>query len=111
MASLAQKKCVPCSEGARPFTAEQIKPLIAEIPGWKVVENHHIFREFKFPDFKSALDFVNRIGDAAEREGHHPDITLSWGKVGVTLFTHKIGGLHENDFIMAAKISGIFSGL
>jgi len=69
-----------------------------------VINNHHLERHFKFPDFKTALDFVNKVGDVAEEQGHHPDIHLSWGKVHVTIWTHKIDGLTESDFIFAAKI-------
>jgi 4a-hydroxytetrahydrobiopterin dehydratase len=101
---LAEMTCVPCRGGVPPLNAEQIRPLAAEVSNWKVVNNHHIEREFKFPDFKSALDFTNKVGAIAEEQGHHPDIYLSWGKVGVKVWTHKIDGLTESDFIMAAKI-------
>jgi len=104
MNQLSQKECVPCKAGADPLTHESIKPMLFQIQGWAIFGNHHIHRDFKFKDFKSALDFVNIIGQIAEREGHHPDIELIWGRVGVTFYTHKINGLHENDFIMAAKI-------
>jgi 4a-hydroxytetrahydrobiopterin dehydratase len=101
---LAEKTCVPCRGGVPPLNAEQIRPLAAEVFNWKVVNNHHIEREFKFPDFKTALDFTNKVGAIAEEQGHHPDIFLAWGKVGVKVWTHKIDGLTESDFIMAAKI-------
>jgi len=101
---LAEKTCVPCRGGVPPLNAEQIRPLAAEVSNWKVVNNHHIEREFKFPDFKTALDFTNKVGGIAEEQGHHPDIYLAWGKVGVKVWTHKIDGLTESDFIMAAKI-------
>jgi 4a-hydroxytetrahydrobiopterin dehydratase len=101
---LAEKACVPCRGGVPPLNTEQIRPLAAEVSNWKVVNNHHIEREFKFPDFKTALDFTNRVGAIAEEQGHHPDIYLAWGKVGVKVWTHKIDGLTESDFIMAAKI-------
>jgi 4a-hydroxytetrahydrobiopterin dehydratase len=101
---LAEKTCVPCRGGVPPLNAEQIRPLAAEVFNWKVVNNHHIEREFKFPDFKTALDFTNKVGTIAEEQGHHPDIFLAWGKVGVKVWTHKIDGLTESDFIMAAKI-------
>jgi 4a-hydroxytetrahydrobiopterin dehydratase len=101
---LAEKTCVPCRGGVPPLNAEQIQPLAAEVSNWKVVNNHHIEREFKFPDFKTALDFTNKVGAIAEEQGHHPDIFLAWGKVGVKVWTHKIDGLTESDFIMAAKI-------
>lgn len=79
-----------------------------KLPCWKVVGEHHLSKSFLFPDFKTALEFVNRVGDLAEEEGHHPDLCLSWGKVDVTTYTHKIDGLSENDFILAAKIDELF---
>src|SRR5207247_10952132 len=83
MAGLAEKTCVPCRGGVPPLTGEQIKPLAAQVEDWHVINNHHIEKEFRFPDFKTALDFTNRIGAVAEEQGHHPDICLAWGKVGV----------------------------
>jgi 4a-hydroxytetrahydrobiopterin dehydratase len=87
-----------------PLKGEELKKLHDSIPGWEVTGEHHLHREFRVPDFKQALDFVNRVGAIAEQEGHHPDILLAWGKVEITLWTHKIDGLTESDFIMAAKI-------
>jgi len=104
MAGLAEKTCVPCRGGMPPLTSEQIKPLAAQIDNWHVVNNHHIEKEFKFPDFKSALAFTNQVGGIAEEQGHHPDIYLAWGRVEVKIWTHKIDGLTESDFILAAKI-------
>ncbi|PYS39019.1 MAG: 4a-hydroxytetrahydrobiopterin dehydratase [Acidobacteria bacterium] len=104
MMGLAEKTCVPCRGGVPPLTAEQISPLAAQVTNWHVVNNHHIEREFKFPDFKTALDFVNRVGAIAEEQAHHPDIYLAWGKAQVKIWTHKIDGLTESDFIFAAKI-------
>lgn len=104
MSDLAQRTCVPCRGGVPPLTEEQIRPLHNQVKDWEVVKNHHIEREFAFPDFKSALAFVNRVGEIAEEQGHHPDIALAWGKVGVSVWTHKIDGLTESDFILAAKI-------
>ncbi len=101
---LAEKTCVPCRGGVPPLNGEQIRPLASEVTDWTVVNNHHIEREFKFPDFKAALAFTNKVGAIAEEQGHHPDIYLAWGKVGVKVWTHKIDGLTESDFIMAAKI-------
>jgi len=102
--ALADKKCVPCRGGVPPLKGEELKKLHKGIPEWEVVSEHHLHREFRFPDFKQALDFVTRVGSIAEQEGHHPDILLAWGKVGITLWTHKIDGLTESDFILAAKI-------
>jgi 4a-hydroxytetrahydrobiopterin dehydratase len=108
MAGLADKQCVPCEKGADPLKGEEIRKLSKELtPKWYVAEEHHLEREFKFDDFRQALDFVNEVGELAEEQGHHPDIYLSYGKVKIQLWTHKINGLHENDFIMAAKIDAL----
>jgi 4a-hydroxytetrahydrobiopterin dehydratase len=104
MASLAEKTCVPCRGGVPPMTGKELERMLKLVPGWKAVDEHHITRIFTFPDFKQALEFVNRVGAVAEQQGHHPDILLTWGKVEITLWTHKINGLSESDFIMAAKI-------
>jgi 4a-hydroxytetrahydrobiopterin dehydratase len=104
MSELAEKTCIPCRGGVPPLSAEEIRPLEAQVRQWKVVNHHHLQREFKFPDFKTALDFVDKVGAVAETQGHHPDILLAWGKVGITIWTHKIEGLTESDFILAAKI-------
>lgn len=101
---LADKNCVPCRGGVPRLKGEELEKFHRSVPAWSVSAEHHLRREFKFPDFKQALDFVNRVGALAEEQGHHPDILLAWGKVAVTLWTHKIDGLTESDFIMAAKI-------
>lgn len=102
---LLDKKCVPCEGGMPPLTKEQIDPLMKEVPGWTLHDDKKISKQFKFKNFKEALAFVNKIGALAESEGHHPDLNLhGWNKVTITLSTHSIGGLSENDFIMAAKI-------
>ncbi len=101
---LAEKTCIPCRGGVPPLTPDEIRPLTAQLEGWNVVDNHHVEKEFKFPDFKTALDFVNKVGAIAEEQGHHPDIYLAWGKAGIKIWTHKINGLTESDFILAAKI-------
>jgi 4a-hydroxytetrahydrobiopterin dehydratase len=101
---LADKKCVPCRGGVPPLKGAELKKLHENVPKWTIEKEHHLQREFRFPDFKRALDFVNRVGALAEEQGHHPDILLAWGKAGITLWTHKIDGLTESDFIMAAKI-------
>ncbi len=103
MTRLAKKHCQPCRGGVPPLSAEEIKPLARELPDWQIIENHHLQRSYTFPDFQSALDFTNRVGAVAEQEDHHPDILLSWGKVALTIWTHKVNGLTENDFILAAK--------
>lgn len=105
MDNLLEKKCVPCSIGAFPLTKDEIEEYLKDLKeGWKVIDDIKIEKTFKFKDFKEALDFTNKVGALAEKEGHHPDIYLSWGKVIIYLWTHKIKGLHENDFIMATKI-------
>ncbi len=105
--SLAEKHCVPCRGGVPPLKGEELERLKSQVSGWRVVEEHHLEKTFSFPDFQSALDFVNRAGAIAEQEGHHPDLYLSWGKVGVKIWTHKIDGLTESDFILAARIDQI----
>lgn len=109
MTDLAQKRCVPCRSGALPLKREQIKELYEQLlGGWQVVKEHHLEKEFRFKNFSQALDFVNNVGKIAEQEGHHPDIFLTWGKVGLKIWTHKANGLTENDFILAAKIGSSF---
>lgn len=102
--SLAEKSCVPCKGGTPPLRGKAAEDLQREVPEWIVVNEHHLKRTFKFPDFVSALAFVNKVGEVAEKEGHHPDILLSWGKAEVTTWTHSVDGLTESDFILAAKI-------
>lgn len=101
---LADKECVPCKGGIPPIKGRELEDLQKAVPQWNVVNEHHLQRQFKFSDFKQALAFVNRVGELAEAQGHHPDILLAWGKAEITLWTHKIDGLTESDFIMAAKI-------
>jgi 4a-hydroxytetrahydrobiopterin dehydratase len=101
---LAEKQCIPCQGGVPPLKGAEIEKYRAEIPEWNVVNEHHLERAFQFPDFKSALEFVNRVGELAEEQGHHPDLLLSWGRVEVRIWTHKVDGLTESDFILAAKI-------
>ena len=108
--NLAEKHCVPCRGGVPPLRGEELERMKAQVPGWRVVDNHHLSRARTFPDFKTALEFVNRVGALAEAEGHHPDLYLSWGKVEVEIWTHKINGLTESDFILAAKIDQLPSG-
>jgi len=104
MSSLAEKTCVPCRGGVPPLRGEALQALIQQVEGWTVLDEHHLAKNFKFPDFLGALAFVNKVGALAEEQGHHPDIFLAWGKVDVTIWTHKINGLTESDFILAAKI-------
>lgn len=105
MTDLLSKKCIPCSIGAIPLNMEEITQYIKDLKeGWQAFDTKYIEKAYKFKDFKEALEFTNKVGQLAEEEGHHPDIYLSWGKVVIKLLTHKIKGLHENDFILAAKI-------
>ncbi|UCG74525.1 MAG: 4a-hydroxytetrahydrobiopterin dehydratase [Gemmatimonadota bacterium] len=102
---LAQKTCVPCMGGVPPLEGAQLAELQAQLGGgWRVVDGHHLEKDFGFDDFVSALAFTNRVGELAEDQGHHPDIYLSWGKAVIRIWTHKIDGLTESDFILAAKI-------
>jgi 4a-hydroxytetrahydrobiopterin dehydratase len=102
--ALTAKHCVPCEGGVPALTAEEIAPLMTQLDGWSVDGVKKLTKTYRFPDFVQALAFVNRAGAVAEEEGHHPDLYLTWGKVGVELTTHAIGGLSENDFILAAKL-------
>lgn len=104
MSGLAQKDCIPCKGGVPPLSADQREPLLKELGGgWEVVDGHHLEKAYTFPDFRQALAFTNRVGELAEAQGHHPDIYLAWGKVRLTIWTHKIDGLTESDFVFAAK--------
>lgn len=103
---LVDKKCVPCEGGMPPLTQEEAEKLHREVSDWKL-EDTSLSKEFSFKDFDKAMDFVNVVADKAEIEGHHPDIDIRYNKVLLTLTTHAIGGLSENDFILAAKINSI----
>jgi 4a-hydroxytetrahydrobiopterin dehydratase len=107
MADLASKNCVPCRGGIPPLKGQQIAELQRQLPGWEVVDEHHLTRTYKFPDFRQALAFVNKVGAVAEDQGHHPNICFTWGKVEVSTYTHVINGLTESDFILAAKIDRV----
>jgi 4a-hydroxytetrahydrobiopterin dehydratase len=107
MEDLAKQDCVPCRGGVPPMKGMELERMMTQVPKWSAVNEHHITRAFTFPDFKQALEFVNAVGEIAEQQGHHPDILLAWGKVEITLWTHKIDGLTPSDLIMAAKIDRI----
>jgi 4a-hydroxytetrahydrobiopterin dehydratase len=94
-----------------PLTAEEIQPLLAQLDGWTVIDTHHLEKQYKLKNFAEALELVNRIGAIAEQQNHHPDIFLAWGTVGVTIWTHKINGLTESDFIFAAKCDAARAGM
>jgi 4a-hydroxytetrahydrobiopterin dehydratase len=108
MNALAQKECVPCKGGVPPLKGKELSEFARQLPkGWRVVEDHHLEKEFSFKDFREALAFTNRVGELAEAQGHHPDIYLTWGKVKLTIWTHKVNGLTESDFILAAKADAL----
>ena len=104
---LASKTCAPCRGGVSPLKGPELVGLQERVDGWDAVQEHHITKAFAFPDFQKALAFVNKVGALAEEQGHHPDIYLTWGKAEIKIWTHKIDGLTESDFILAAKIDQI----
>ena len=107
---LASQTCVPCRGGVPPLKGAELRQILQEVPQWQVINEHHVTRAFTFTDFKQALAFVNRVGEIAEQQGHHPDILLTWGKAEITMWTHKIDGLTRSDLIMAAKIDQLYPG-
>jgi 4a-hydroxytetrahydrobiopterin dehydratase len=107
MSELSSKQCVPCRGGEPALRGEEITRLLNQLDGWKVVNEHHLQKSYRFKDFREAQAFVNRVGDLAEEQGHHPDICFGWGQAEITIWTHKIDGLTESDFILAAKIDEI----
>jgi 4a-hydroxytetrahydrobiopterin dehydratase len=107
MTELADKRCAACSGDVPGLTSTQIEKLLGQVAGWEVLNDHHLTKTHSFPDFVSALAFVNRVGALAEDEGHHPDIYLAWGRVRIEIWTHKIDGLTESDFVLAAKIDAM----
>ena len=104
MSVLAQKTCIPCRGGVPPLKGEELDALQEKLGNdWQIINEHHLEKEYMFADFRQALDFTVKVGEVAENQGHHPDIYLAWGKVKLTIWTHKIDGLTESDFIFAAK--------
>ena len=108
MANWARKKCVPCEGGTPPLTGEKVQEYLKEVEGWEVKEDKLIQKTFKFKTFREGIDFVNRVANLAEQEGHHPDIHIRYNRVTFELTTHAIKGLSENDFIMASKIDLLY---
>ena len=101
---LANKECVPCKGGVPPLKGEQLSAMAGQLGGtWEVVDEHHLEKEYAFKNFREALDFTDRVGEIAEQQRHHPDIYLAWGRVQLKVWTHKIDGLTESDFVFAAK--------
>ena len=106
--NLSKKNCTPCRGGVPPLKGESLAELHRQLAkGWQIIDDHHLEKEYLFKNFSEALAFTNKLGEIAEQEGHHPDILLSYGKVKVQLWTHKINGLSESDFILAAKCDNI----
>ncbi|MGH3147494.1 MAG: 4a-hydroxytetrahydrobiopterin dehydratase, partial [Rubrobacter sp.] len=104
MTKLSNETCVPCKGDVPALEGAELAKLHRQVPGWKLVDGHHLEKRFRFGNFREALDFVNRVGVLAEEQGHHPDIGFGWGWVEISLFTHTIGGLTRNDFVLAAKV-------
>jgi 4a-hydroxytetrahydrobiopterin dehydratase len=110
VSTLAKKSCEPCRGDVPPLKEDASQKLLSQLDaGWQIIDNHHLEKEYSFENFRQALDFTNRVGELAEIEGHHPDIYLAWGKVKLTVYTHKIDGLAENDFVIAAKADQVLS--
>ena len=106
---LASRRCAPCRRDTSRLRGEALSRLLGELGGgWRAVDEHHLEKEYRFPDFRSALAFTNRLGEVAEREHHHPDIHLAWGRVRLEIWTHEIRGLSENDFVLAAKADALY---
>ena len=110
MEDLSRMKCVPCHGGVPRLGGARVTELLKQLDGWEAVEEHHLSKAYKFPNFAGALDFVNRVGAVAEAEGHHPDIAFGWGYARLKIYTHAIDGLSESDFILAAKIDKAAAG-
>ena len=108
---LSQRDCVPCRGGVAPLEREEVERLLQELNGacggWRHEAAHHLYKAWEFKDFAAGLSFVNRVGEEADRQGHHPDVSLSWGRVVIQIWTHKIDGLTESDFILAARIDEV----
>ena len=107
MTELANKTCVPCKGGTPPLKDEELAELQRQVPEWEVVEQHRLRRRFRFKNFREALRFVNRVGELADEQGHHPEVSFGWGYAEITVWTHKIDGLAESDFILAAKVDAL----
>lgn len=104
MSELADRQCVPCRGGVPPLKGDEVQGLLARLTDWQAVSEHHLLKTYRFHDFRETLGFVNRVGELAEEQGHHPDICFGWGKAEISIWTHKIDGLTESDFVLAAKI-------
>jgi len=111
VSELASRQCVPCKGGVPPLRGAALLRLLhqlgGEASGWRIVDEHHLEKEYRFPDFVGALSFVDRVGEMAEEQAHHPDVFLAWGRARITIWTHKIDGLTESDFVFAAKCDAL----
>lgn len=105
---LVNKACIPCQGGVPPLPAEEVQKLLKEVgKNWILNQEGHLYKEYTFKDFKSTMNFANKVAEISEKEGHHPDLRIAWGKCAIEIWTHKIGGLTESDFILGAKIEAI----
>jgi 4a-hydroxytetrahydrobiopterin dehydratase len=104
MNELADRQCVPCRGGVPPLEGDEVQRLLDQLADWQAVSEHHLLKTYRFQNFRETLVFVNRVGELAEEQGHHPDICFGWGKAEISIWTHKIDGLTESDFVLAAKI-------
>ncbi|MBK6846998.1 MAG: 4a-hydroxytetrahydrobiopterin dehydratase [Proteobacteria bacterium] len=105
MSDLCERSCAPCRGGLPALRGAELEALLGQLGGdWRLVAEHHLARDYTFADFRQALTFANAVGELAEQQGHHPELLVGWGKVGITIWTHKVDGLTESDFVLAAKI-------
>lgn len=104
---LSDERCVPCRDGAPTLTSEELENLLPSLNGWRVVDSHHLHKVWSFPDFQSALDWLNRAGAVCEAAGHHADFSLGWGRAEAVIYTHKVDGLTRADAVLAAKLDAI----
>ena len=109
MSDLANQQCVPCRGGVPPMKKDEIEKLLRELDSWAAIDEHHLNKHYSFKNFRAALNLVNQVGNLAEEQGHHPDICFGWGKVEISIWTHKIDGLTTSDFVLAAKIDKLRS--
>lgn len=111
MVELADRSCVPCRGGMPTLTTAEIAPLLAQVDGWSAPRDHHLEKTYRVKNFALAMQLANAIGAIAEEQNHHPDLSVAWGRVGVSIWTHKIDGLTESDFVFAAKCDRAFAAM
>lgn len=107
MIDIKNISCGKTPELTSKLSSADAQELLTQLKGWEIIENHHLLKKWKFEDFKTALSFVNKVGECAEKEGHHPNISFTWGSVGINIWTHKVEGITANDFILAYKINAL----